>query len=99
MPSTNRSVASIVLGVAALALFVRGFAYYTGSGPHDGEDLPSYVVFVAAAAVLFVALLIWWGARPRRRRLSTVALSISGVLLLLTSAWWYVNVMLERWAS
>jgi drug/metabolite transporter (DMT)-like permease len=98
MSSTTRSVASIVLGLVALALFVRGFAYYVGSGPHDGEDLPSFATFVAATAALFVAIAIWWSARPRRR-LSIVALSISGVLLVVASAWWYVNVMLERWAS
>jgi drug/metabolite transporter (DMT)-like permease len=99
MPSTKRSVALIVVALVALALFLRGLAYYAGSGPHDGEDLPSLATFVAATAVLFVAVLIWWSARPRRRRLSVVAFSISGALLVLASAWWYVNVMLERWAS
>jgi hypothetical protein len=89
MPSTKRSVASAILGVVAIALAVRGFAYSWGSGPHDGEDLPSYVTFVAATAVLFVAILLWWSGRPRRRRVSTVALSISGVLLLLATGWWY----------
>jgi drug/metabolite transporter (DMT)-like permease len=99
MPSTKRPIASVVLGLVALALFVRGFAYYAGSGPHDGEDLPSFATFVAATAVLFVAILIWSSARPRRRRVSVVALSISGVLLVVASAWWFLNVMLERWAS
>ena len=99
MSSTMRSIASAVLGLVALALFVRGFAYYAGSGPHDGEDLPSFATFVAATAALFVAILTWSSARPQRRRVSVVALSISGVLLVVASAWLCLNVMLERWAS
>ncbi len=97
--ATWRLVLSVVLGVASLALFVRGVGYYVGSGPHDGEDLPSFVTFLAGSAVLFAAVLISWSPRPGRRRLWVVGLCLSGVLLLMAFAWWAFNVMLERWAS
>ena len=54
---------SVVLGVLSLALSVRGAGYYLGSGPHDGEDLPSFVMFLAGSAVLFAAVLISRSAR------------------------------------
>jgi hypothetical protein len=94
-----RLVLSVVLGVASLALFVRGAGYYLGSGPHDGEDLPSFVMFLAGSAVLFAAVLISWSARLTRRNLWLIGLCLSGVLLLMTFAWWAFNVMLERWAG
>jgi hypothetical protein len=92
-------VSSVALAVASLALFGRAAGYYVGSGPHDGEDLPSFVVFLAGSAVLFTAVLIFRGARPGRRRLRLIGLCLSGLLLVMTSAWWALNVMLERWAS
>ena len=90
---------SVVLGVVSIALFVRGFGYYVGSGPHDGEDLPSFVTFLAGSAALFAAVGISRIARPERRTLWIVGVCLSGVLLLMTSAWWTFNVMLERWAG
>jgi hypothetical protein len=92
-----RLVLSIILGVASLALFVRGAGYYLGSGPHDGEDLPSFVMFLAGSALLFAAVLIGWSADRRRRGLWLIG--VSGVLLVVTFAWWALNVLLERWAS
>jgi Na+/melibiose symporter-like transporter len=94
-----RLVLSIVLGVVSLALFVRGVGYYVGSGPHDGEDLPSFLTFLAGSAVLFVAVVLSWNARPGRRTVWVVGVCLSGVLLLLMFAWWALNVMLEQWAS
>jgi hypothetical protein len=94
-----RLALSVILGVVSIALFVRGFAYYVGSGPHDGEDLPSFVTFMAAAAALFAALLVSRRTRRGRHAPWVVGVSLSGVLLLMTSAWWALNVMLERWAS
>ena len=70
-----------------------------GSGPHDGEDLPSFVMLLAGSAVLFAAVLILWSGRLGRRNLWLVGLCLSGVLLLMTFAWWAFNVMLEQWAS
>jgi len=94
-----RLALSVVLGVVSIALFVRGFAYYVGSGPHDGEDLPSFVTFLAASAGLFAALVLSWSSRPGRRTLWIVGSCLSGVLLVMTATWWAFNVMLERWAS
>jgi drug/metabolite transporter (DMT)-like permease len=99
MSNPTKHVASVVLGVVALALFGRGLAYYWGSGPHDGEDLPSFVTFLAGSAVLLAAVLVWWSAHPRRRALALVGLFLSGVLVLITSWWWWFNLMLERWAG
>ena len=89
----------VVLSVASLALFARGTGYYLGSGPHDGEDLPSYVMLLAGSIVLVAAVLSLWSARFERRNLWIVSLCASSVLLLTTLAWWWLNVMLERWAS
>jgi riboflavin transporter FmnP len=94
-----RLVLAVVLGVVSLALLVRGFGYYVGSGPHDGEDLPSFMTFLAGSAVLFAAVVLSWNARPGRRTQWIVGVCLSGVLLLMTFAWWAFNVMLERWAS
>jgi hypothetical protein len=95
----RRLVLSVVLGGASLALFVRGAGYYFGSGPHDGEDLPSFVMFLAASAVLFAAVLVSWSARLGRRNLWLIGLCLTGALLLMTFGWWAFNVMLEQWAS
>ena len=92
-----RLALSVVLDVVSIALFVRGFAYYVGSGPHDGEDLPSFVMFLAGSALLFAAVLIGWSTDRRRRGLWLIG--VSGVLLGVTFAWWVLNVLLERWAS
>lgn len=70
-----------------------------GSGPHDGEDLPSFVMFVAGSAILFIAILAARKSRPVRRRVWLIGLCLSGVLVVVTFAWWVLNVMLERWAS
>jgi hypothetical protein len=94
-----RLVLSVVLGVVSLAFFVRGFGYYVGSGPHDGEDLPSFVTFLAGSTVFFAAVVLSWNARPGRRTLWVVGVCLTGVLLLMTFAWWVLNVMLEHWAS
>jgi hypothetical protein len=90
-------VIAIVVGVASSAFLLRGAALYVGSGPHDGEDIPSFVMLLAASALLLVAVLIGWSADRRRRGLWLIG--VSGVLLLVTFAWWAFNVMLERWAS
>jgi hypothetical protein len=90
---------SLLFGVISIALFLRGWGYYWGSGPHDGEDLPSFVTFVAGSAALSAAVLIGWSENRGHRKLWLTALSVSGVLLLTTCAWWAVNVILERWAS
>jgi hypothetical protein len=92
-----RFVLSVLLGVASLGLFVRAAGFYLGSGPHDGEDLPSFVMFLAGSALLFAAALIGWS--PDRRRRGLWLIGISGVLLIVTFAWWRLNVLLERWAS
>jgi hypothetical protein len=55
-----RLVLSGVLGVASFAFFVRGAAYYVGTGLHDGEDLPSFATFLVGAALLLAAVLIGW---------------------------------------
>ncbi len=94
-----RLVLPVVLGVVSLALFVRGVGYYWGSGPGDGEDLPSFVTFLAASAVLFLAVLVSWRPRLTRRGLWIIGLWVSGLLLLMTFGWWALNVELERWAS
>ena len=94
-----RLVLPVVLSVVSLALFVRGVGYYWGSGPHDGEDLPSFVSFLAASAALFVAVLVSWRPRPTRRGLWITGLCVSAVLLLMTFGWWALNVELERWAG
>ncbi|HEY7476839.1 MAG TPA: hypothetical protein VIB62_01250 [Actinomycetota bacterium] len=92
-----RLVLSGVLGVASFACFVRGAAYYVGTGPHDGEDLPSFAAFLVGAALLLAAVLIGWSVDRRRRGLWLVV--PAGILVLLTFAWWLLNVELERWAS
>ena len=94
-----RTSISTVLGLVTTALFVRGCAYYWGTGPHDGEDLPSFVMFLAGSAVLCIAVLLGWSPDRRRRKLWLAALSASGILVVVTFAWWALNVMLERWAS
>ena len=94
-----RQVLSGALGVASLALFARGAAYYAGSGPHDGDDLPSFVTFLAASTVLFAAVLTSWSPRLERRGRWLVGLCISGGLLVMAFVWWVFNVMLEQWAS
>lgn len=88
---------SVVLRVASFVVFVRAAAYYVRSGPRDGEDLPSFVLFLAGSALLFAAAVISWSADRRRRGLWLIGLS--GVLLVVTFAWWRLNVLLERWAS
>jgi hypothetical protein len=98
-PAKPRLVLPVVLGVVSLALFVRGVGYYWGSGPGDGEDLPSFVTFLAASAVLFVAVLVSWRPHLTRRGLWITGLCVSGLLLLMTFGWWALNVELERWAS
>ncbi len=97
--ATKRLVFPVLLGVISLALLVRGLGYYWGSGPHDGEDLPSSVMFVAGSAALVAAVLSWGSARRRWRSLWLIGICVAGVLLLMTFAWWVFNVMLERWAS
>jgi xanthine/uracil permease len=94
-----RLVLPLVLGVVSLALFVRGVGYYWGSGPGDGEDLRSFVTFLAASAVLFVAVLVSWRPRLTRRGPWIIGLCVSGLLLLMTFGWWALNVELVRWAS
>jgi hypothetical protein len=94
----RRRAVTIVLGAAACALSVRGWGYYWGSGPHDGEDLRAFATFLEAAALLFAAALAWWGARPRRRAVSLLSIGLPGLLLLSTFAWYVLNVRLERWA-
>lgn len=64
MPTLKRVIVPIVLVLVSTALFARGLAYYWGAGPHDGEDLPSFVMFLAGSAVLFVAVF----KRSGRRR-------------------------------
>jgi predicted permease len=98
-PATKRLVVPVLLGVVSLALFLRGSGYYLGSGPHDGEDLPSFVIFLAGSAALLAAVLSWGSARRRWRKLWLIGICLSGVLLLITLAWWVLNVRLERWAS
>ena len=89
----------VVLVAVSLALFVRAVGYYWGSGPHDGEDLPSFLTFVAASAVLFFAVLVSWRPHVTRRGLWIIGLCVSGLLLLMTVGWWALNVELERWAG
>ena len=96
--ATKRWV-SAALGLASLALFVRGLAYYWGSGPRDGEDLPSFVMFVAGSAALLAAVLAGLTARRGGRGPWVIGLCLSGVVLMTAVAWWALNVMLERWAS
>ncbi len=100
-PATRRATISIVviLGLVSLALLLRAVAYYWGDGPHDGEDLPSFLTFLASAAVLLVAVLIGLVGGLRRRNQCLHWLVVSGVLLALAFAWWWLNVMLEQWAS
>lgn len=89
----------VVLGITSLALFARGAGYYLGSGPHDGEDLPSYVMFLGGSILLVAAPLSSWSARVERRNLWIVCVCASSVLLVITLAWWWLDVMLEHWAS
>jgi hypothetical protein len=96
--TTKRGI-SAVLVAASLALFVRGIGYYSGPGPHDGEDLPSLLTFVAGSAALFAAVLVGSTARQGGRGPWVIGLCLSGVMLLTTVAWWALNVRLERWAS
>jgi hypothetical protein len=95
----RRVILPLILGVASLAFFVRGASYYPGPGPRDGEDLPSYVMFVVGSFLLVGAVLSSRSGRIERRRLWTVCLYGSTALLLVASAWWWFNVMLENWAS
>jgi len=94
-----RLVLPLVLGVVSLALCVRGVGYYWGPGPGDGEDLPSFVTFLAASVVLFIAVLVSWRPHLTRRGLWISGLCVSGLLLLMAFGWWALNVELERWAS
>jgi hypothetical protein len=92
MPAKVRSAISIVLGSVAIGLFVRGWAYYWGAGPHDGEDIPSYVVLLEGCVVLFVAVLIGWHREWPHS-------GVSGTVSALVFAWWWLNVLLARWAA
>lgn len=100
MPSaTTKRWISAVLVAASLALFVRGIGYYSGSGPHDGEDLPSLLTFVAGSAALFAGVLVGSTARRGRAGPWVIGLCLSGLVLLTTVAWWALNLGLEGWAS
>ena len=96
MPTLRRSIVPVVLVLISIAFFIRGLAYYWGTGPHDGEDLPSFVMFLVGSAVLFVAAFIGWSLDRRRRGLWLIG--VSGVFLVAAFAWWGLNVLLERWA-
>ena len=100
MPSarTRRWISGFLV-VASLALFVRGLGYYSGSGPHDGEDLPSLLTFAAGSAASFAAVLVGSTARRGRAGLWVIGLCLSGLVLLTTVAWWALNLGLEAWAS
>jgi hypothetical protein len=89
----------LTFGVASLGFFLRGASYYPGPGPRDGEDLPSYVMFVTGSLLLVGAVLSSWSRRIERRRRWKVSLYGSTALLLIASAWWWFNVMLANWAS
>jgi hypothetical protein len=95
--SRVRPVVATVLGLISLSLWVRGWGFYWGPGPHDGESRYPLVVFVAGSVVLIAAAVAWLGARPRRRAVWWWAVSLSGLLLLLTSAWVAFDVLAERW--
>ena len=97
--ATNRPrlVVAGVLAAISLALWVRGWGYYWGPGPHDGESRPPLVAFIAGAAALLAAALAWLGVRPRQRARWWYAVGLSALLLLLTTAWWAFDVLAERW--
>jgi hypothetical protein len=99
MQARARSAVSVVLGLVAIGLLVRGWAYYWGAGPRDGEDIPSYIVLLEGCVLLFAAVLIGWRRDRPHRRVWIALLWGSGVLSALVSAWWSLNVLLERWAS
>jgi hypothetical protein len=86
-----------VLGAMSLALWVRGWGYYWGPGPHDGESRLPLLAFIAGSAVLIAAVLAWLGVHPRRRALWWWSVGGSGLLLLLMSAWWTFDVLAEYW--
>jgi hypothetical protein len=96
---TNRArlIVAGVLGMVSLALWVRGWGYYWGPGPHDGESFLPLVAFIAGTAFLLAAAVAWLGARPRRRAAWWFAVGLSGLLLLVTSAWWAFHVLAEWW--
>jgi len=94
-----RLALSIVLGVVSVALFIRGFAYYVGTGPHDGEDFPSFVTLMAGAAALFAAVLISWRPRGGSRTPWVVGVWVSGVLLLMTFGLWALNALVQVWMT
>jgi len=50
MASRRRSILPVALAVISIAFFARGLAYYRGSGPHDGEDLPSFAMVLLDSA-------------------------------------------------
>jgi hypothetical protein len=100
MPNMTRRrvVIAVVAAAISLAFFVRGWGYYWGPGPHDGEDIPSFAMFLVGTIMVFVAALAWRGG-PRRRAVSWIALGLSGLLLLATLGWYALNVELEQWAK
>ena len=92
-----RLVVAGVLAIISLALLVRGWGYYWGPGPHDGESRHPLVAFIAGSASLLAAAVGWLGPRPRRQAVWWYAVGLSALLLLLTSAWWAFDVLVERW--
>jgi hypothetical protein len=54
---------------------------------------------VAGSILLFVAELSWRSISVEQRLLWIVCICAGSALLLVTLAWWWLNVMLERWAN
>ena len=96
-PDRPRLVVAGVLVAISLVLWVRGWGYSWGSGPHDGESRLPLVAFIAGSAVLLAAAVAGLGVRPRRRARWWYAVGLSALLLLLTTAWWAFDVLVERW--
>jgi hypothetical protein len=92
-----RLVVAGVLALISVALWVRGWGYYWGPGPHDGESRHPLVTFIAGSAFLLAAAVAWLGPRPRRQAAWWYAVGLSALLLLLTSAGWAIDVLVERW--